>query len=300
MWHPVAAGFARVRWRDQVTGLLFALPFILGFIGFRLYPFFASLYYSFTDFSLLGQPHWIGVGNYSELLRDRVFRIALSNNAYLVFVGMPFYILWALFTALLLNLKVRGIRLFRTIYFLPAIMPSVAASYVWLWVLNPRTGVGYYLSLFGITPPLWYHDPLWAKPGLILFWFWTVGFDTVIFLAALQGIPQDLHEAAELDGASRKQRAISIDLPLISPAILFVAVTGVIWAIGYFTQAFIIAGPEGGRESSMLFLAMYLYSNAFQYLKMGYASALAWVIFILNALMTVALLRVSRERVFYG
>jgi multiple sugar transport system permease protein len=200
----------------------------------------------------------------------------------------------------MMNLKVCGTKVFRTVYFLPAIMPSVAASYVWLWVLNPRTGVGYYLTSLGIRPPLWFNDPVWAKPGLILFWFWTVGFDAVIFLAALQGIPEDLHEAAELDGADLWQKVINIDLPLISPAILFVLVTGVIWVIGYFTQAFIIAGPEGGRESSMLFLAMYLYVNAFQYLKMGYASAIAWIIFVLNAIMTYLLLRLSHKRVFYS
>ncbi len=290
----------RVRWRTQVAGLLFASPLIVGAIAFQLYPFFASLYYSFTDFALLGSPKWVGVQNYSHLLQDAVFHKALSNNAYLIFLGIPVYIVWALLTALLLNLRVRGRTLFRTLFFVPAVMPSVAASYVWLWVLNPRTGVGYYLSLFGIQPPLWYNDPNWAKPGLILFWFWTVGFDAVIFLAALQGIPQDLHEAAELDGAGRARRALSIDLPLISPAILFVVVTGAIWALSYFTQAFIIAGPEGGRESSMLFSAMYLYTSAFQYLKMGYASAMAWVLFILNAVMTVIMLRVSRERVFYG
>ncbi|MHB0875633.1 MAG: carbohydrate ABC transporter permease [Anaerolineae bacterium] len=290
----------RVRWRDHITGLLFAAPFIVGFLAFTLYPFLASLYYSFTDFGLLGQPQWVGLQNYTSLLRDEVFHIALSNNAYLVFVGMPFYIIWSLLVALLLNVNVRGQPLFRTIFLLPAIMPSVAASYVWLWVLNPRTGVGYFLSLVGITPPLWYNDPAWAKPGLILFWFWAVGLDALILLAALQGIPQDLKEAAQLDGASPRRRAWSIDLPLISPAILFITVTGVIWTVGYFTQAFIIAGTTGGRESSMLFLALYLYVNAFQYLKMGYASALAWVLFFINAGLTFAMLRITRERVFYG
>ncbi len=296
----VARRMRRVRWGTQLTGLLFAAPLIVGFIAFQLYPFFTSLYYSFTDFGLIGTPRWVGLENYAHLYRDAVVRKALLNNAYLVFVGMPIYILWALFTALMLNLNVRGRGLFRSLFFIPAVMPSVAVSYVWLWVLNPRTGPFYYLNLIGIQPPLWFADPSWAKPGLILFWLWAVGFDAVIFLAALQGVPQDLHEAASLDGAGPVRRAISIDLPLISPAILFVVVTGVIWTIGYFTQAFIISGPSGGRESSMLFLGMYLYTTAFQYLKMGYGSAMAWLIFVLNAIMTAIMLRVSRDRVFYS
>lgn len=290
----------RVRWRTQLAGLVFASPLIVGFIAFNLYPFVTSLYYSFTDFSLLGTPNWVGLRNYKALLSDPVFHKALWNNAYLIFLGIPVYTIWALFVALLLNVEVWGKSLFRTLFFLPAVMPSVAASYVWLWVLNPRTGAGYYLSYFGISPPLWYDDPLWAKPGLILFWFWTVGFDSLIFLAALQGVPKEFHEAAEIDGASQWRRAVSIDLPLISPAILFVVVISAIWALSYFTQAFIIAGPEGGRESSMLFLAMYIYVNAFQYLKMGYAAALAWTLFFLNGLMTFIMLRVSQRRVFYG
>jgi multiple sugar transport system permease protein len=291
---------SRIRWRTQITGLLFALPLIIGFLAFTVYPFLASLYYSFTDFSILGTPQWQGFQNYRDLMRDPVFFKALSNNAYMILIGIPLYIVWALFTSLLLNVEIHGRSLFRTIFFIPAIMPSVAASYVWLWVLNPSIGPGYYLNLIGIKPPLWYGDPAWAKPGLILFWFWTVGFDAVIFLAALQGIPVDLHEAAELDGANSIQRSLRIDLPMISPAILFVVVTSAIWALGYFTQAYIIAGVEGGRESSMLFLAMYLYSNAFQYLKMGYASAMAWALFIMNALMTAIMIRVSRERVHYS
>jgi len=290
----------RIHWRDQVNGALFASPFIVGFLAFSLYPFLASLYYSFTDYGLMGRPEWVGLQNYLDLVRDKVFHVALNNNAYLVFIGIPFYIVWALLTALLLNARVHGISIYRTLFLLPATIPSVAASYVWLWVLNPRTGVGYYISLFGLNPPLWYNDPQWAKPGLILFWLWTVGMDALIFLAALQGIPQDLKEAAELDGATQRRRALSIDLPLISPAILFVTVTGVIWTISFFTQAFIIAGPTGGRESSMLFLALYLYVNAFQYLKMGYASALAWMLFLVNAALTLIMLRASRERVFYG
>jgi len=285
--------------------MLFAAPFIIGFLVFVVYPFFASLYYSFTAFALLSNPKWLGLQNYQGLLHDTIFLKALSNNGYMVFIGLPIYLVWALFVALLLNQRLRGQSWFRSLYFLPAVMPSVAASYVWLSVLNPRTGIGYFLGLVGVTPPLWFSDPNWAKPGLILFWLWTVGFDTVIFLAALQGVPEDLHESAELDGAGSFRKAFSIDLPLISPAILFVTVTSVIWAIGYFTQAYIISGAlgdaaQGGRQSSMLFLSMYLYTSAFTYLRMGYASALAWVIFLINAIMTFFMLRLSRNRVFYS
>jgi multiple sugar transport system permease protein len=290
----------QIQWRTQLAGFLFALPLIIGFLAFNLYPFLASLYYSFTDFSLLGQTNWLGLQNYEQMLKDEVFLKALSNNAYMIFLGIPLYTLWALLTAFLLNLEVRGLALFRTVYFLPAVIPSVAASYAWLWVLNPSTGANYYLTWLGITPPLWYGDPNWAKPGLILFWLWSVGFDTVIFLAALQNVPKELLEAAEIDGATYVHRVINIELPLISPAILFVVVTSVIWALAYFTQAYIVAGPEGGRESSMLFLSIYIYVNAFQYLKMGYASAIAWVLFLLNATVTLMMIRLSRSQVYYG
>jgi multiple sugar transport system permease protein len=289
-----------IHWRTQLAGFLFALPLIIGFLAFQLYPFLASFYYSFTDFSLLGKTNWLGLENYQQMLHDPVFIKALTNNAYMILIGIPLYTLWALLTAFLLNLDVGGRAIFRTLYFLPAIIPSVAASYAWLWVLNPSTGANYYLTWLGIAPPLWYSDPDWAKPGLILFWLWSVGFDTVIFLAALQNVPKELLEAAQIDGASSFRRILSIELPLISPAILFVVVTSVIWALSYFTQAYIVAGPEGGRESSMLFLSVYIYTNAFQYLKMGYASALAWVLFALNALVAFLMIRISRSQVFYG
>lgn len=293
-------GGSRIQWRTQLAGFLFALPLIIGILAFNLYPFLASLYYSFTDFSLLGQTNWLGLQNYEQMLQDEVFLKALSNNAYMILVGIPLYTLWALLTAFLLNIEVRGRALFRTLYFLPALIPSVAASYAWLWVLNPSTGANYYLTWLGITPPLWYADPNWAKPGLILFWLWSVGFDTLIFLAALQNVPKELVEAAEIDGATYLRRVLKIELPLISPAVLFVVVTSIIWALSYFTQAYIVGGLEGGRESSMLFLSVYIYANAFQYLKMGYASALAWMLLLLNAAVTLIMIRLSRTQVFYG
>ncbi len=302
--------FGRIFWRNQVNGLLFASPFIIGCLAFSLYPFVSSLYYGFTDFSLLGTPHWIGLANFRQIVfRDANLRIAVFNTGYLVLLGIPIYVLWALATAFLLNLDIRGKSAFRSIYFVPAITPAVAGTYIWLWMLNPRTGiVSYYLSLLGIVPPLWFMDPNWAKPGVIILMLWGVGLDTVIFLTALQGVPKELHEAAQLEGANWWSRSIDIDLPMISPAILFVVVNSVIWALQYFTQPYLITmgayttggAPTGGRESSLLFLSIYIWANAFQYVKMGYASAMAWLMFICNLALTAIMLRVSRERVFYG
>jgi multiple sugar transport system permease protein len=297
--------FRRVNWRNQLKGFLFASPFIVGFLALQLYPFLASLYYSFTDFSLMARPHWLGLENYRHMLfGDPVFRTALANTIYLVLLGIPIYVFWSLITALLLNLRVAGRSLFRTIYFLPAITPTVAATFVWIWLLKPRTGiVSFYLSKLGIVAPLWFNDPHWAKPGVILLWLWAVGVDTVILLTALQGVPKELHEAAELEGAGWWARTVYVDLPIISPALLFVTVNCVIWVLQTFTQPFLITGGQaatGGRESSLLFFSMYIWANAFQYVKMGYASALAWMLFILNLGLALVVLRATNRRVFYS
>jgi multiple sugar transport system permease protein len=227
----------------------------------------------------------------------------LFNSAFLTLIGIPAQLTLALACAMLLNIKIHGQALWRTVYILPTLMPPVALALLWRWMLNPELGlVNNALRSIGISGPLWFADPLWSKPSIILMQLWAVGAMTVIYLAALQGIPHELYEAAEIDGAGRLQRFWNITLPMISHVTLFQLITGVIWSLQFFTEAYIIGGVgsnPGAPEGSLLFYGLYLYIQGFQYLNMGYASAMAWILFIITALVTWLLLRGLRRWTFY-
>ena len=294
--------------RNLGLGLAFISPWLLGFLAFYLYPALASLYYSFTDFKILSSPHWIGLENYQHMVGDRMFWKALGNTLYITVIGVPLSVTCALGIALLLNTKrIVGIGFFRTIFYLPVVVPPVAAALLWIWLLNPQYGlVNQALSAFGLPHPAWFYDPNWAKAGIILISVWGVGDVVIIYLGALQGVPQQQYEAAEVDGAGRWARLRHVTIPMISPAILFNMVTGAIGAFQYFTQAYVISegtrigsGAVGGVQNSLLFYGLNLYNNAFRYFKMGYASALAWVLLLIILLTTVIMLRLSRGRVYY-
>jgi multiple sugar transport system permease protein len=292
--------------REFAAGLLFASPYIFGLIAFLAYPMVATLYYSFTRYDIPQAPIWIGLDNYNALLtRDRFFPMALWNSAYLTLIGIPAQLIFALFCALLLNLKIRGQAIWRTIYVLPTLMPAVVLAILWNWILNPRLGlVNNLLMELGIRGPLWFASPDWSKPSIIIMQLWAVGFMTVLYLAALQGVPQDLYEAAAMDGAGTLRRFFSITIPLISPVTLFQLITGIIWSLQYFTQAYIISSMSGGAtpgapQGSLLFYNLYLYVQAFEYLRMGYASALAWVLFMIIAVVTWIVLRTSARWTYY-
>jgi multiple sugar transport system permease protein len=290
-------------------GLAFASPWIIGFLIFTIGPMLASLYYSFTEFNIFQAPKWIGLDNYSQLLtRDELFGLSLKNTAYMVFVGVPFIQAFALLTAILLNLKVRGVALYRTIYFLPAVMPAVAVSILWTWIFNPQLGVvNLVLRAFHLPEPGWIASPLWSKPTLILLSVWQTGTITAIYVAGLQNVPRELYESAQLDGAGRWSQFWYITLPMISSVILFNVIMGVIWSFQYFTNAYIVSrlgggagGPNTGAPlGSLLFYSLYLYANAFYYFKMGYASALAWILFLVIMVVTVLLLRSSARWAYY-
>lgn len=283
------------------NGLLFTSPWIIGFLAFRVYPFFASLYYSFTFYPILDRPKWVGLDNYINLFDDPRFLTSLYNTSYYALGAVPLATLVGIGLAMLLNTKVRGLSFFRTIYFLPSITPVVASAIVWLWMFDPINGViNYLLDLVGIHGPGWMGSPQWSKPALILMSMWGVGGAVVIYLASLQDVPRELLEAAELDGANGGQKIRHVTLPMISPVILFNVITGIIGAFQYFTEAFVMTGGTGSPADSTLMMSIYLYQSAFQYFKLGYASAQAWMLFLIVIAFTVVLFRVSGRLVYYG
>jgi multiple sugar transport system permease protein len=299
----------RAERRGLRTGLLFISPWLVGFLGFTLYPALASLYYSFTNFKILQEPKWIGLGNYSALINDPLFWKSLTNTLYLTVIGVPLAVIVALGIALLLNRKgVRGIGIFRTIFYLPVVIPGVAAALLFLFLLNPTFGlVNDFIGIFGIKGPGWFYDPEWAKNGIILLTIWAAGDVVIIYLGALQGVSRALYEAAEVDGAGAWVKLRHVTIPMISPAILFNLITGAIAAFQSFVQAFVVSagvgrgndGSIGGVQNSLLFYGLNLYNNGFRYFQMGYASALAWILLIIILIATLLLLRASRNRVYY-
>jgi len=289
-----------------VVGLLFAAPWLVGFLIFTLYPILASAYYSLHYYDLLNPPSWLGLGNYQQLLGDDLFRLALANTLFMVAVRMPAVLALGFGMALLLNMRLRGLTFFRTAVYLPNLLPPVATAVLWLFVLDPRNGfLNDFLSLFGVSGPNWLNDPRWTKPGLMLLELWGAGGVMIIFLAGLRGIPAHLYEAAAIDGAGLWARFRSVTLPQMSPVILYNVVTGTIGAFQYFTQAYVLGGGDaldgnlGGPQQSLLFYGLYLYENAFGYLKMGYASAMAWLLFLLAAAVTAVLFFLARKVVYY-
>jgi multiple sugar transport system permease protein len=275
----------------------------IGFLAFTLYPMVASFFYSFTIYHPRMPNEWIGLQNYFDLWNDKLFWQSLYNTLYMVAIGVPLTLLASFFCAVLLNLKVRGQSIYRVIYFLPSIVPTVASTILWLWILNPQTGImNDLLGNIGIQGPNWMSNPNWSKPGLILMGMWAMGGTIVIYLSGLQDVPTSLLEAAELDGANWWQRLWNITVPMISPITLFNLITGVIAQFQYFTQAYIFRGYQqlGYPLNSTLFYSVYLYQNGFLWLKMGYASAMAWVLFIIILICTLLLLKVSERFTYYA
>ena len=280
-------------------GLAFISPWIVGFLVFTLYPIFSSLYYSFTDYGLFGSPTWVGIQNYVDLFtKDDKFFLSLYNTVFFFLLAMPASVVMAIFLAILLNSKLRGMTFFRSLFFLPTIVPAVASAALWMWILNPQWGLlNTSLRLVGVHGPPWLSTPDWAKPSLVLVALWTIGSEVIIYLAALQEIPRDYYEAALVDGANAIQRTRFITLPMITPVIFFHLVNGTIWAFQYFTEAYVMTG--GGPANATLFYALYLYRNAFTSLKMGYASAQAWILFIVVMIATLIIVRSSKGWVYY-
>jgi multiple sugar transport system permease protein len=299
---------ARRKWtkRDKANfkiAMLFLSPWIIGFVAFTLYPMIVSLYYSFTIYHSKIAPEWVGLQNYADLIGDKKFWIALYNTMYMVLIAVPLGLAASFFCAILLNLKVRGQSFYRVVYFLPSIVPTVAGTILFLWLLNPQVGlVNTILGKIGIDGPNWMADPNWSKPALILLGLWGMGGTIVIYLSGLQDVPVSLLEAAELDGASWWQRLWYVTIPMVSPITLFILITGMIGMFQYFAQAYVVGGGDSlGRPlNSTLFYSVYLYQKAFLFLEMGYASAMAWILFIIILIFTILLLKVSDKFTYYS
>lgn len=281
------------------TGLLFTMPWIIGMLVFTLYPILASFYYSFTQYDVVSSPRFIGLENFRVLLlEDKQYHKAILNTAFYAFLAIPLGMLVSFSVALLLNMKVRGMAAFRTVFYLPSILPEIAAALLWMWILNTQYGLlNQTLKAVGIKPIGWLTSPQWTKPSLILISLWAIGSSLVIFLAALQDIPQHLYEAADIDGATPWQKTLNITLPMITPTIFFNLVLGIIAATQYFTTSFVILGA--GPLESTRFYMYHLYQNAFRYFKMGYASAMALILFLFVLMVTIILFKTSGRWVYY-
>lgn len=300
----------KVNTKRTISGLLFASPWIIGFLAFGLYPIIMSFYYSLSDFNMFSTPKFVGLSNYAGLFQEERFYKSLYNTFYMTLIGTPINLIFGLFMANLLNKKVRGLSVYRTIFYMPTIVPVVASSLLWIWILNPTSGLlNNILRAMGLPGPNWLGNPLWTKPGLLIMGLWGTGGIMIIFLAALQDVPQSLYEAAEIDGASSIRKFFSITLPSISPVILFQLIMSVINNFQYFTQAFLMANANssgafnaasGGPENSILFYALYLYQNAFIHFRMGKASAMAWILFVIVAAVTLLIFKTQKRWVSYG
>ncbi|NMB23965.1 MAG: sugar ABC transporter permease [Firmicutes bacterium] len=287
---------------QAISGVLFALPYIIGLVLFTAYPLVASMYYSLCRFDVLTPPSWIGLGNYIDMFTgaDEYFWQSMYNTVYYAALSVPLTILTGVGIAMLLNMKVKGMAVYRTIFFLPVLVPIVASSILWLWILNPQYGLinNLLYKLFSIEGPGWIADERWSKFSLVLMSVWAAGQSVVIYLAGLQDIPEQLYEAAELDGASTLGRIRHITIPMLTPVIFFNLVMGVINSLQVFTQAYIMT--DGGPANSTLFYMLHLYRNAFGYLNMGYACALAWFLFVVIIAITLIVFKTSGRWVFYS
>lgn len=286
--------------RKRLTkGLVFISPWLISLLVFTVYPIAASLYYSFTQYDIVRPPIWIGLSNYIAMASDDIFLKSLKNTTWFVVFGVSGQLLIAFALALFLNMNLKFRSLFRAIFYLPVIIPVVATGYVWRWILNVRVGLlNYLLGLLGVNPVPWLADPEWARRSLLLIHYWLCGTAMVIFLAALQDVPQSLYEAARIDGANRWNQFWHVTLPLCTPAILFNAIMGVIGTFQIFSVVWILT--KGGPNFATEFYGVYLYRNAFAYFKMGYASALAWLLALIILACVVLIYRTSARWVFYG
>jgi multiple sugar transport system permease protein len=290
--------------RRYLVVAAFMSPWAVGFFAFYLYPMLASLYFSFTQYDLVTQPKWTGLGNYRYMLtNDPSFWLAMKNTLWIVAISTPIQVAFAMATAMVLTRVKRGGTIFRTLFFAPTMVPAVAATLGFLFLLNPSGPLNRMLGFIHLPQPLWFQDPSYSKPGLVVLAMWGIGNTMIIFLAALLDVPRTLYEAAEAEGANSWQLFRYVTLPLISPVIFFSLVIGVIYGFQYFTEAYVAAGGSsslGDPQGSLLFYGIWLYEQGFSYFHMGYASALAWVLFLIIMIWTLILIRSSRRWVHYG
>ena len=287
------------RQRETFYGWLFALPAIIGSVVFDIGPMVASILISFTEWNGVTPPKWIGLSNYEEIMfRDDLFMLSLRITTIFAFVSIPLNLVTGFLLALLLNQKIRGQALMRTLYYLPSIVPLVAVAALWRWIFLKRFGlldIG--LAMMGIQAPDWLGDPQWVLPAFIVMGLWGVGGGMLINLAGLQGIPTDLYDAASIDGANALQRLINVTIPMMTPLILFNLVMGIIGGLQVFVVAFVMTG--GGPSNASLFYMLHLYRNAFEYFRLGYGSSLALILFLYIIVLSALVFRSSTAWVYY-
>jgi multiple sugar transport system permease protein len=290
--------------REALAAYLFTAPFLLGFLLFTAFPMLFSIYISFHEWSTTSAPVWVGAENYVRVFNDKLVRTAAYNTVYYVVFSVPIGLSLSFGLALLLNQRVRGEGVWRTLFYLPSVVPAVATTILWMFIFNTDFGLlNAMLAPLGIEKIKWLGDPRFTKPSLIIMSLWGAGGGTVILLAALKNVPAELYEAATIDGASALQRFRHITIPMISPALFFQLIISVIGALQLFTQAYVLVGRNassfGGVRNSLLFFVPYLYQNAFRFFKLGYASALAWMLFVVIVVITLIQFRTLGNRVYY-
>ncbi len=286
--------------RELIYGILFTAPAILGFIIFTLGPMLASLVLSFTDYAIVNKAKFIGISNFTRLFNgdDPFFFKSLGVTTYYALLSVPAGIVFAFLLALLLNQKIKGLAFFRTVFYLPSIVPVVASSMIWMWILNPDLGlINNVLRFLHLPTSQWIFSETAVIPSLVLMSLWATGGTMVIFLAGLQDIPMQLYEAIDVDGGNKIHKLIYITVPLMTPTIFFNLVMGFIGGFQVFSQAFVMT--QGGPNNASLFYVFYLYREAFTFSKMGSACAIAWVLFIIITIFTVVIFKTSNSWVYY-
>jgi multiple sugar transport system permease protein len=296
----------RSRWSSAAgeearAGMLAISPWVFGFLVFTLGPILASLYFSFTRYNVVQDPRFVGLDNYRRIFTDDpLFWKSLGNTLVYTALNVPLHVFTALGAAMLLNRAARFQGIFRTLFYLPAMTPAVATAILWLWILNPNDGlVNRTLRFLGLPAPAWTVDPFWMKPAVVIMSCWTLGGAMLIFLAGLKNIPVTLYEAAQLDGATGWQQFRYVTFPMLSSVTFFVATINLISSLQVFTQGYIMFDKDGGNQNAALFYIMYLFKRAFEYFQMGYASALAWMLFLVIGLLTAAQFYLSKRWVYY-
>lgn len=285
--------------REERAGLLFASPWLLGLLIFTIGPIVASVVISLTDWNLISTPQFLGLDNYQEMFESHDFQNSVKVTLTYVLLGVPLFQVAGLALAMLLNLKLPGIHVFRTIMFLPGVLSGVAVAVLWLQLLRENGPVNESLQTLGINhPPGWLGSPTWAVPAVVLIGLWSTGTGAIVYLAGLQNIPRELYDAARVDGAGPIRMFFSITLPLLTPTLLFTLLVGVIGAFQVFDVAYILGGDRGGSGGSLSFYLLYLWNEGFRNGRFGYASALSWVFVVFAGTIVLALLRTSNRWVY--
>jgi multiple sugar transport system permease protein len=304
---------SRVEKREAWAGLFFLSPWLIGFLLFTVGPIIASFIFSLTEYDVIHEAKFVGIENYANIIgfhnveggltaNDPLFWKSLWNTLYIATIGVPLSLILGLAIAMLLNEETKAIRWYRLIYYLPAIVPVVAIAVLWQWIYRPQIGLlDMVFQWFGIAMPNWLADPVWTKPALIILLLWGVGGNMVVWLAGLKAIPQQLYEAAEIDGAGWWQRFRRVTIPILTPYIFFNLIIGIINYFQIFTQAYLLGTSEytAGPLDSLLFYVYYIFNRAFLYFDMGYASALAWILFIIILALTLVQLKLAPKWVYY-